>query len=163
MAQSPLFTTFPCTRMPAKKSSTWLLKCRVGLTQKWRYPIKTQLPYQTFHSQTPNLQITMKEILNPIKQDVKKGKIRFVANCFPHHGYIWNYGALPQTWENPEHLDDGTGAKGDNDPIDVLEIGYRIAKRGEILQVKILGTIALIDEGQWWFFVAFVFCFIVTC
>ena len=24
---------------------------------------------------------------------------RFVANCFPHHGYIWNYGAIPQTWE----------------------------------------------------------------
>jgi inorganic pyrophosphatase len=34
--------------------------------------------------------------LNPIKQDVKKGKLRFVNNCFPHHGYIWNYGALPQ-------------------------------------------------------------------
>lgn len=38
----------------------------------------------------------MKEIMNPIKQDVKKGKLRFVANCFPHHGYIWNYGAIPQ-------------------------------------------------------------------
>ncbi|XP_008200813.1 inorganic pyrophosphatase isoform X1 [Tribolium castaneum] len=94
------------------------------------------------------MEITMKEILNPIKQDVKKGKPRFVANCFPHHGYIWNYGALPQTWENPEHLDDGTGCKGDNDPIDVIEIGYRVAKRGEVLQVKILGTIALIDEGE---------------
>ncbi|CAH1372924.1 unnamed protein product [Tenebrio molitor] len=94
------------------------------------------------------MEITMKEILNPIKQDVKKGKPRFVANCFPHHGYIWNYGALPQTWENPEHLDDGTGCKGDNDPIDVIEIGSRVAKRGEILQVKILGTIALIDEGE---------------
>ncbi|KAG5886284.1 hypothetical protein JTB14_001503 [Gonioctena quinquepunctata] len=94
------------------------------------------------------MEITMKEILNPIKQDIKKGKPRFVANCFPHHGYIWNYGALPQTWENPEHLDDGTGCKGDNDPIDVIEIGYRVAKRGEILNVKILGTIALIDEGE---------------
>lgn len=94
------------------------------------------------------MEITMKEILNPIKQDIKKGKPRFVSNCFPHHGYIWNYGALPQTWENPEHLDDGTGCKGDNDPIDVIEIGYRVAKRGEILQVKILGTIALIDEGE---------------
>ncbi|KAJ8930081.1 hypothetical protein NQ314_017162 [Rhamnusium bicolor] len=94
------------------------------------------------------MEITMKEILNPIKQDIKKGKPRFVSNSFPHHGYIWNYGALPQTWENPEHLDDGTGCKGDNDPIDVIEIGYRVAKRGEILQVKILGTIALIDEDQ---------------
>ena len=34
--------------------------------------------------------------MNPIKQDIKKGKLRFVNNCFPYHGYIWNYGALPQ-------------------------------------------------------------------
>lgn len=100
----------------------------------------------------------MKEILNPIKQDVKKGKPRFVANCFPHHGYIWNYGALPQTWENPEHLTEGTGCKGDNDPIDALEIGYRVAKRGEVLQVKVLGTVALIDEGA--LFIRFI-CLIV--
>ncbi|XP_045468175.1 inorganic pyrophosphatase isoform X2 [Harmonia axyridis] len=94
------------------------------------------------------MEITMKEILNPIKQDIKKGKPRFVANCFPHKGYIWNYGALPQTWENPEHLDDGTGCKGDNDPIDVIEIGHRVCKRGEVIPVKIIGTIALIDEGE---------------
>jgi hypothetical protein len=42
------------------------------------------------------VQINLREVLNPIKQDVKKGKLRFVANCFPHHGYIWNYGAIPQ-------------------------------------------------------------------
>lgn len=41
-------------------------------------------------------QISTKEPLNPIKQDVKKGKLRFVANVFPHKGYIWNYGAIPQ-------------------------------------------------------------------
>lgn len=90
----------------------------------------------------------MAEPLNPIKQDVKKGKLRFVANCFPHHGYIWNYGAFPQTWENPEHTDPSTGCKGDNDPIDVLEIGSRVAKRGEVVQVKVLGIVALIDEGE---------------
>lgn len=94
------------------------------------------------------IQISLAETLNPIKQDIKKGKLRFVANCFPHHGYIWNYGAFPQTWENPEHTDPSTGCKGDNDPIDVLEIGSRVAKRGEVLQVKILGIVALIDEGE---------------
>ncbi|XP_077295267.1 inorganic pyrophosphatase Nurf-38 [Arctopsyche grandis] len=94
------------------------------------------------------MEICLKETLNPIKQDIKNGKLRYVANCFPHHGYIWNYGALPQTWENPSHIDANTQCKGDNDPIDVLEIGYRIAKRGEVLQVKILGTLALIDEGE---------------
>ncbi|XP_031845108.1 inorganic pyrophosphatase Nurf-38 isoform X1 [Nomia melanderi] len=94
------------------------------------------------------MEINLKETLNPIKQDIKKGKLRYVANCFPHHGYIWNYGALPQTWENPEVLDEATGYKGDNDPIDVLEIGYRVAKRGEVLKVKVLGAVALIDEGE---------------
>ncbi|KAK2586431.1 hypothetical protein KPH14_010711 [Odynerus spinipes] len=94
------------------------------------------------------MEINRVEPLNPIKQDVKKDRLRFVANCFPHHGYIWNYGALPQTWENPEVLDEATGCKGDNDPIDVLEIGYRVAKRGEVLKVKVLGTVALIDEGE---------------
>jgi inorganic pyrophosphatase len=50
--------------------------------------------------------------LNPIKQDVKNGKLRFVNNIFPHHGYIWNYGALPQTWEDPAHVEPDTNAKG---------------------------------------------------
>ena len=42
------------------------------------------------------MQIATTEALNPIKQDCKKGKLRYVHNCFPYHGYIWNYGALPQ-------------------------------------------------------------------
>ena len=41
-------------------------------------------------------QISKEETLNPIKQDTKKGKLRFVRNCFPHKGYLWNYGAFPQ-------------------------------------------------------------------
>jgi len=94
------------------------------------------------------MEIATKDELNPIKQDVKKGKLRYVANCFPHKGYIWNYGALPQTWEDPNHVDEATGCKGDNDPIDVCEIGYRVAKRGEVIQVKVLGVLAMIDEGE---------------
>ena len=42
------------------------------------------------------MQISKEELLNPIKQDIKKGKLRFVRNCFPHKGYLWNYGAFPQ-------------------------------------------------------------------
>ncbi|RBQ95069.1 hypothetical protein VDGD_20286 [Verticillium dahliae] len=41
-------------------------------------------------------EISKDELLNPIKQDTKKGKLRFVRNCFPHKGYLWNYGAFPQ-------------------------------------------------------------------
>lgn len=46
------------------------------------------------------LEIATGEEYNPIKQDVKKGKVRFVRNCFPYKGYIWNYGALPQVKYN---------------------------------------------------------------
>jgi len=94
------------------------------------------------------IEIDLKSPLNPLKQDVKKGKLRFVANCFPHHGYIWNYGAIPQTWEDPNHTDDSTNCKGDNDPIDVCEIGHRIHPRGSVVQVKVLGVFAMIDEGE---------------
>merc|ERR1712111_288168 len=94
------------------------------------------------------MEIDLKEKFNPIKQDVKKGKLRFVANCFPHKGYIWNYGAIPQTWEDPNHVDPNTNCKGDGDPIDVCEIGSKIHKRGVVIKVKVLGTFAMIDEGE---------------
>jgi len=94
------------------------------------------------------IEIDTKSPLNPLKQDVKKGKLRFVANCFPHHGYIWNYGAIPQTWEDPNHTDESTNCKGDNDPIDVCEIGHKIHARGAVIQVKVLGVFAMIDEGE---------------
>ena len=75
--------------------------------------------------------------MNPIQQDEKKGVPRFVHNCFPHHGYIWNYGAIPQvlfhfdiflhfeTWENPNLVDKRTNAKGDNDPIDICDLSEK--------------------------------------
>lgn len=94
------------------------------------------------------MEISKEDKLNPIKQDVKKGKLRFVDNCFPHHGYIWNYGALPQTWEDPDYVDEHTQMKGDNDPLDVCEIGYKVQSRGAVVQVKVLGVMALIDEGE---------------
>ena len=53
-----------------------------------------------------------------------------------------------QTWEDPGHTDPNTQCKGDNDPLDVCEIGSGVAKRGEVKQVKVLGTLALIDEGM---------------
>uniref|UniRef100_A0A1A9VSS2 Inorganic pyrophosphatase n=1 Tax=Glossina austeni TaxID=7395 RepID=A0A1A9VSS2_GLOAU len=112
--------------------------------EKGIYNMIVEIPRWT----NAKMEINMQTPMNPIKQDIKKDKLRFVANCFPHKGYIWNYGAFPQTWENPDHIEPTTGCKGDNDPIDVLEIGYRVAKRGEVIQVKILGTVALIDEGE---------------
>lgn len=94
------------------------------------------------------MEVCKEEPLNPIKQDVKKGNLRFVKNIFPHKGYIWNYGALPQTYEDPEHTTPDTGAKGDSDPLDVCEIGFKVHERGAVVQVKAVGVMALIDEGE---------------
>ena len=60
----------------------------------------------------------------------------------------FNYGALPQTWEDPDKEHHDAKAKGDNDPLDVCEIGLRIMGVGEVAPVKILGTLCLIDEGE---------------
>lgn len=40
-----------------------------------------------------------------------------------------------------------TGYQGDNDPLDVCEIGLRIVATGDVRQVKVLGVLAMIDEG----------------
>ncbi|KAG5650742.1 hypothetical protein H0H81_011186 [Sphagnurus paluster] len=115
------------------------------------------------------MEISKEEGFNPIKQDIKKGRLRFVRNCFPHHGYIWNYGAFPQashplllilqdfllianlplqTWEDPSQSHAETKAKGDNDPLDVCEIGEQVGYVGQVKQVKVLGIMALLDEGE---------------
>ncbi|EDN07797.1 inorganic pyrophosphatase [Histoplasma mississippiense (nom. inval.)] len=94
------------------------------------------------------LEISKEEFLNPIKQDVKKGKLRYVRNCFPHKGYLWNYGALPRTWEDPNVVHPETKAKGDNDPLDVCEIGELVGYCGQVKQVKVLGVMALLDEEE---------------
>lgn len=39
---------------------------------------------------------------------------------------IYMYVEIFQTWEDPNHTDDETGTKGDNDPLDVCEIGYKV-------------------------------------
>jgi len=55
------------------------------------------------------MEISKEELFNPIKQDIKRGKLRFVRNCFPHHGYIWNYGAFPQVRKAPLFGGSGRG------------------------------------------------------
>ncbi|XP_023372802.1 inorganic pyrophosphatase 2, mitochondrial isoform X2 [Otolemur garnettii] len=56
--------------------------------------------------------------------------------------------AKMETWEDPHRKDKSTNCCGDNDPIDVCEIGSKVLSRGEVIHVKILGILALIDEGE---------------
>ncbi len=57
-------------------------------------------------------------------------------------------GAFPQTWEDPEHISHDTNCKGDNDPLDAIEIGIRQRTVGSVTPVKVLGVLAMIDDGE---------------
>uniref|UniRef100_A0A8D8QAK4 inorganic diphosphatase n=1 Tax=Cacopsylla melanoneura TaxID=428564 RepID=A0A8D8QAK4_9HEMI len=96
------------------------------------------------------LAMSLGEKLNPIKHEVQNGKLGYVhlAHVVPHHGYIWNYGAFPSTWENPNENEAHTGYKGDGGPVDVVEIGDRVAKSGDVIHVKALGALGLIVDGK---------------
>ncbi|KAJ8909203.1 hypothetical protein NDN08_005895 [Rhodosorus marinus] len=94
------------------------------------------------------LELKTGDPLSQVIQDKKKGKKRYVHDVFPYKGYIWNYGCFPQTWENPSEVHMETGALGDGDPLDVCEIGSSIANIGQVHQVKVLGVLGMIDEGE---------------
>jgi inorganic pyrophosphatase len=53
-----------------------------------------------------------------------------------------------QTWEDPNVIHPETKAKGDNDPLDVCEIGELVGYTGQVKQVKVLGVMALLDEEE---------------
>jgi inorganic pyrophosphatase len=105
----------------------------------------------------------------------------FDITCCIRYNINWNYGLLPQTWEDPTSANsDVEGAFGDNDPgnehfyllpltnmvfilpslsinlyflwfsfpVDVVEIGERRANIGDVLKVKPLAALAMIDEGE---------------
>ncbi|CAK9217408.1 unnamed protein product [Sphagnum jensenii] len=99
---------------------------------------------------------TEEQPYTPIKQDTKNGKLRYYPqiHCcaqlfFSRYNINWNYGLLPQTWEDPTHSNpDIENTYGDNDPVDIVEIGERQAEVGEVLKVKPLGIFAMIDEGE---------------
>jgi inorganic pyrophosphatase len=46
-------------------------------------------------------QIAKDEYLNPLKQDIQDGRLKYVPNIFPHKGYPFNYGMLPQVRSLP--------------------------------------------------------------
>ena len=82
--------------------------------------------------------------LSPIIHDTKKGKIRVIT----YGKSRYNYGALPQTWEDPTKEDKKTGLLGDDDPVDVVELSGFEVKRGSVRPVRVLGALALVDEGE---------------
>jgi len=95
---------------------------------------------------------------NPIVQDTKNGKLRFLKNVFPMYGYPFNYGMIPQTFESKNHMvldkfysdltEEEKKITGDQDPVDIIDIGSKPITMGSIVQVKVLGSLPMIDEGE---------------
>lgn len=113
--------------------STWVDKGKGIVNAVIEIPKKT----------TPKMEVATKEETNPILQDTKKGKLRDYAVQIE-----WNYGMIPQTWEDPNVEHPEVKAMGDNDPLDVVEIGHASVPRGTVIQAKALGILAMIDDGE---------------
>ncbi|KAF4674336.1 hypothetical protein FOL46_005309 [Perkinsus olseni] len=96
------------------------------------------------HGMRAKFEVATKEPHNPIRQDTKSdGKLRFYGKepCF-------NYGALPQTWEDPSAQDAETKLYGDRDPLDLVELSEAPLPTGTLTEVKILGCFCLLDQGE---------------
>ncbi|VEU40573.1 unnamed protein product [Pseudo-nitzschia multistriata] len=103
------------------------------------YNMVVEIPKMT----KAKMEVATKEESNPIAQDIKKGVLR------DYHGPIfWNYGCLPQTWEDPNVEHPELKCFGDDDPIDVVEIGGSALAMGTVKEVKPLGVLAMIDDGE---------------
>jgi len=112
---------------------------------------KTSQPngYYNFICEIPKFtrkkfEISTDEPFNPIKQDTKNGALR----SFSKGDIFFNYGCFPRTWEDPNFVHPALTVGGDNDPLDVCEIGLRQIKVGDVREVKILGVLCLIDDGE---------------
>lgn len=90
------------------------------------------------------MEISTDEQYNPIKQDIKNGELR----VYKYGPSIVNYGAIPQTWEDPGSIHPDLNVGGDGDPIDVTEIGSKEMPFGAVYPVKVLGALALLDDGE---------------
>lgn len=109
-------------------------------------------------------EIATNEPGNPVKQDLvakrkqRRGSVMAGADAPPPGGrtvrsyakgdIYFNYGCLPRTWEDPTHVHSDAKCRGDNDPLDVCEIGMRPIPTGCVRRVKVLGVLCMIDEGE---------------
>jgi 3'-phosphoadenosine 5'-phosphosulfate synthase len=111
----------------------------ISLKSKDGYNMITEIPMHT----TAKMEVQKDEPHNPIMQDTNDdGSARYYTYGVP----FFNYGLFPQTWEDPDLVENGHG--GDNDPLDVIEVGSTPLLMGSVTSVKVLGSLELIDGGE---------------
>ena len=91
---------------------------------------------------TAKLEVSTGEALTPMRADTdSRGRARELA--WPA---LANYGMLPQTFEGPTA--DATGAPGDGDPLDALDLWPGPCVKGEVFAARVVGALAFIDDGR---------------
>lgn len=91
------------------------------------------------------MKVNMEERLNPICHQLKNGKVQFVPNYFPFHGFLCNQGFIPQTLD---YSDPVVRKSGEQIPVEVFEIGSTIHALGSIIEVKILGALVVTSAAS---------------
>jgi 3'-phosphoadenosine 5'-phosphosulfate synthase len=91
------------------------------------------------------MEVNKEERHNPIMQDTTHGGTR--GRDYLYGVPVVNYGVFPQTWDDPS-VKDSKGNGGDNDPLDVVEIGVHQLPMGSVNPVKVLGSLELVDQGE---------------
>ena len=81
---------------------------------------------------------------NPIVQDLDGDQLR----TYTYGDILCNYGALPQSWEDPKQLCPHTNTLGDGDPLDLVEIGVAQLPMGSISPVRVVGALGMIDGNE---------------
>ena len=133
-----IFRTYPikCAERSCRKQTLKIFQFinEIPRGTMSKFEVQTKVPY------------------NPIMQDKHKdtGDLRYLT--YLGKGIPFNYGCVPQTWEGstPDHAYDFTRKifKGDNDPLDVVDVSQKELKVGEICKMIALGSLGLIDEGE---------------
>lgn len=89
--------------------------------------------------------------INISRKKEEKSKL-IKTNFIVYHYYLFFcfflLGCLPQTWEDPNVEHPVMKCFGDDDPIDVVEIGGSALAMGSVKEVKALGVLAMIDDGE---------------
>ncbi|EPY34444.1 inorganic pyrophosphatase [Strigomonas culicis] len=81
-------------------------------------------------------------------QDAFKKQPGQPLRYFTYGDVPFNYGFVPCTWENPDHVDADTKCRGDGDPIDVVQLAAAPSQPGDYHAVRVLGVLGLVDEGE---------------
>ncbi|KNC53733.1 myo inositol monophosphatase, partial [Thecamonas trahens ATCC 50062] len=82
---------------------------------------------------------------NPIVQDRNDGG---ELRSYTYGETFFNYGGIPQTWEDPNVMDVESGAGGDGDPLDVIELGASPLRVGAVTPIKVLGALPMLDQDE---------------